>query len=244
MSGGTLLASRVAELHPLFKKHLEQTGFSDVAVTGAEKDGLNRVINELKPRLLLMEAGFYHYGTPLMAGELRRKFPRLHIAAVSVFGYPLSKAVWFVWHGVQSYINLWEGYDEFQRGLRMLREGRQYISPMVQYLIENSGEWPDTNNRMTKRLKECLVMLCCGLIPEHIGEMLHISRRTVNGHLERLYRVFHVQSREEMVALAWQLQLVTVEDILFYERKTDYAKIPDWAEAKLRIDKQLLAIRG
>jgi len=72
---------------------------------------------------------------------------------------------------------------------------------------------------MSKRQKECLVMLCCRLIPDQIGEILHISRKTVCNYLKSLYSTFHAGSREEMVALAWEMELVTPKDIRLYNRK-------------------------
>jgi len=65
------------------------------------------------------------------------------------------------------------------------REGKPYITPKVQSLIDHCEEWPDTKNKMTKRQKECLVILCCGLIPDQIGEALNVSRSTVYNHLYR-----------------------------------------------------------
>lgn len=237
MAGGTLFVSRAVLIHSWIKTRLEQLGFNDVTVTGAEKDALNMEINKVNPRLLLIAAGFYELGTPHMAGELYKRFPQLNIAAVAVHDYPVSSAVWFKWYGIQSYVSFWEGDKQFYQGLQMIRQGKQYISPMVQNLIDNSGEWPDTNNKMTKRHRECLLMLCSGYVPERIGEKLHISRKTVHNHLDSLYKVFHVKSREEMVALAWQMGLVAPEDVRFYDRKNDYSQLPDWAAAKMRMNK-------
>jgi DNA-binding NarL/FixJ family response regulator len=132
---------------------------------------------------------------------------------------------------------LWEGSEEFQRGLRIVREGGQYISPKVQKLIDHRDEWPNTKSKTTKRQKECLVMLCCGLISDQIGEILNISLSTVYNHLNSLYRAFHVGSREEMVALAWEMELVTPKDIHLYNRKKERLPLPEWAEVKRKCDR-------
>jgi DNA-binding CsgD family transcriptional regulator len=87
---------------------------------------------------------------------------------------------------------------------------------------------------MTKRRKECLVMLCCGLIPVQIGEILHISKSTIDRHLNDLYRAFHAGSREEMVALAWEMGLVTPKDIRLYNKRLP---LPEWAAVKKKCDR-------
>jgi DNA-binding NarL/FixJ family response regulator len=239
MNGGVLVVARAEELHTEYKAWLEKLGFEDVTVTGKKNDALNTVISNNKPRLVLFDSSFYQAGTPCRIGELLKLFPKLNIAVVSLHDYPLSDAPWFIWHGAKSYVNLWEGYGEFKRGLRIVREGKPYISSKVQKLIDRCGEWPDTKNKMTKRQKECLIMLCCGLIPDQIGEALHISRSTVYNHLDSLYRAFHAGSREEMIALAWEMELVTPKDIRFYNRKKERGQLPEWAAVKKKCDRFL-----
>jgi DNA-binding NarL/FixJ family response regulator len=234
--GGVLALSRAAELHTEIQGRLEASGFEDVTVTGEENEVLNTVICNKKPRLVIIDSWFYQDGTPYRIGELVKLFPKLNIAVVSVHDFPLSRAPWFIWEGAKSYLSLWEGYGEFQRGLRIVREGKQYISPKVQKLIEHCEEWPDTKNKMTKRQKECLVMLCCGLIPVQIGEILHISRKTVYNHLNSLYGAFHAGSREEMIALAWEMGLVTPKDIRLYNKKKERLPLPKWVAVKRKCD--------
>jgi DNA-binding CsgD family transcriptional regulator len=101
-------------------------------------------------------------------------------------------------------------------------------------------EWPDANCRETKRLKVCLMMLCCGFTLKMIGVMLNISRKTVHNHLASLYKIYHAKNRGEMVAMAWTLGLVTKDDIRFYCEKYGYAPLPERAEAKKRTENKKL----
>jgi DNA-binding NarL/FixJ family response regulator len=237
-----LIVSRSIKLFPYYKKCLEELGFQDVEATGEEKDSLNMVINELNPRLVLVGSGFYHAGTPYMMGQLLTNFPKLNIAAVSLGEFPDSLATWFIWHGVRSYINLWEGYEEFLYGLQEVQKGESYISPNVRRLIELFPEWPETRSKITKRQMEILVFLCNGFIPEHIGNAMHITGRTVTTHLHDLYHLFHVKNREEMVALAWEFGIVTGQDMCFYDRKRDATKpLPEWAVVKIKMERRSLA---
>jgi DNA-binding NarL/FixJ family response regulator len=239
---GTLVVSTATKLHAEFMSWLEKLGFENVMVTGKKNDALNTVINNKQPRLVIMSSFFYQAGTPVRIGELVKLFPKINIAVVSLHDYPLSDAPWFIWHGAKSYLSLWEGYDEFRCGLQIVREGGEYISPKVQKILEQFDEQPDTKDKITRRQKECLIMLCCGMIPVQIGEALHITRKTVYRHLDSLYRAFHVGSREEMIALAWEMELVTTKDIRFYNRKKERMTLfdcdwPEWARYKKRCDR-------
>ena len=236
MAGGTLVVTRAEKLHDYYRNKLKNLGFTDVTVTSSAKNGLNFAINEHKPRLLLIDSYFYQAGTPYMTGELHRDFPKLNIAVISLSDFPLSLAPWFIWHGAKSYVSLWEGFDEFNRGMMLVREGKQYISPAVQNRIDKIDVWPETGDKITKRQKECLTMLCCGFAPERIGEELNISRQTVNNHLVTMYKTFHATNREEMVAMAWELELVTHDDVRFYEKKPEVKELPEWANVKLKMN--------
>jgi DNA-binding NarL/FixJ family response regulator len=235
--GGVLVLSRATGLHTEIKKLLEEFGFKDVTVTDKENKELNMLICNKDPRLVMIDSWFYQDGTPCRIGELVKLFPKLNIAVVSVHDFPVSRAPWFIWEGAKSYLSLWEGNEEFQRSLRIVRDGGQYISPKVQRLIDHYEEWPDTKNEMTKRQKECLVMLCCGCTIDHICEMLNISKKTVYNHLNSLYGIFHVGSCKEMTALAFEMGLVTPKDIHLYNRKKELLPLPEWAEVKRNIDR-------
>jgi DNA-binding NarL/FixJ family response regulator len=237
MSGGVLAVTRATELHAEIKGQLEALGFEGVAVTDKENEALNTVICNKNPWLVMIDSWFYQDATSCRIGELVKLFPKLNIAVVSVHDFPVSRAPWFIWEGAQSYLSLWEGHGEFRRGLKIVREGGQYISPKVQKLIDYCQEWPDTKSRMTKRQKECLVMLCCGCTTDQIGEALHISKSTVYNHLNSLYSAFHASSREEMVTLAWEMGLVTFHDIRLYSRKKERKQLPEWAEVKKKCDR-------
>jgi DNA-binding NarL/FixJ family response regulator len=237
LPGGTLVVSRAKKLFPHYKKRLLDLGFKDVEVTGEEKDSLNMVISELKPGLVLIGSGIYHAGTPYMAGQLLKRFRKLNIAAVSIGEFPDSLAVWFIWRGVKSYVNFLEGVEEFYFGLEEIRQGRQYISPAVRRLMDGFPEWPETREKITKRYLEILILLCNGFTPDQIGNELHISGRTVSTRLNEIYKMFHVNNREEMVAMAWGLGIVTGKDTPFYRGRSDIEPFPEWAAVKLKTDR-------
>jgi DNA-binding NarL/FixJ family response regulator len=236
LPGGTLIVNRAINLFPFFRKRLEDAGFNDVETTGEEKDSLNMVINEKKPRLLLVGSGFYHAATPYMMGQVIRRFPKLNIAAVSLGEFPDEIAVWFIWHGVKSYLNLWDGEEEFYAGLEEIQKGKPYISPNVWCLLDLFPAWPDVNDKATKRYLEVLVLVCKGCSIKEICSLLHISRNTLNTHMKQMHRIFHVQSRDELVSMAWELGLVTRRDC-FYRRSIDNWPLPEWAAIKQKTSK-------
>ncbi|GBU28512.1 hypothetical protein R84B8_02071 [Treponema sp. R8-4-B8] len=237
MSGGVLVLTRAVGHHAEIKKWLEALGFQNVTVTDKDNNALNTVICNKNPSLVIIDSWFYHICTAERIKKLLEVFPKLNIAVVSNHDFPVSYAPCFIWSGAKSYLDMWEDNNEFYRGLRIVREGGQYISPKVQEIIDHFDEYPDANSKVTKKERECLVMLCSGFTIEQIMEELDIAKSTVYNHLNSLYKTFHVHSREEMIALAWEMELVTPKDIRFYDGKKECLPIPKWAEVKKKCDK-------
>ena len=233
MIGGTLVVSKSIKLFPYWKKQLEGLGFANVAFTGEEKDSLNMLINEIKPSLIIVESCFYLAATPYMMGRLHKNFPRLNIAVVNLYRFPVSFAPFFIYRGVKSYVDMQEGMDEFFLGLKEIRLGHTYMSPSVKEIIENN-EWADTNDRAEQRQLEILIFLCNGTKPEDIAKNLQISRRTVDWHIEEMFKTFDVQSREELISAAFYLDLVTKDDLFFFDRKNKRRPLPKWADVKIK----------
>jgi DNA-binding NarL/FixJ family response regulator len=157
---------------------------------------------------------------------------------VSLGEFPDSLAVWFIWRGVKSYLNLLEGEEAFYHGLEEIRQGRPYISPAVRHLMDRFSEWPKTPDTITRRRMEVLIMICNGFIPERIGDTLQVSRATVNYHLQELYDTFHVKSREELIRTAFALNLVTDKDLIFHDRDKNIEPLPEWAAVKMKMNRK------
>jgi len=126
VAGGTLLVSRAVNNHDYFKKRLEALGFQQVTVTDLERDALYFLIRDLRPDLLMMSASFYSCSTPYQMGELRKKFPKLKMAAVSIGNFPSDLAMYFIINGINSYINFFEGFEQFYKGLNMVAFLRRF----------------------------------------------------------------------------------------------------------------------
>jgi two-component system invasion response regulator UvrY len=216
MTGGTLAVSRDVNNHSHYKKRFEELGFKNINVTAVDKDGLNMVINEQKPRLLIMGSRFYECATPYMIGLLLRRYPGLKIAVVSIFGYPVNLASGLIINGVKSYVNFAEGIDQFYAGLAYIREGRNYISPAVEECMETGNDNAKPTQELTERQIEGLRLLCNGFTTLEMADVLHISLRTVKFHKSELYNNLKVRNENELIRVAIYLGFIQVDELDFY----------------------------
>jgi hypothetical protein len=82
--GGALIVCRRNGIIPLGKMLLRSMGFLDVHGTTVSNNGLVFIINDLRPRIVFVEAGLYHDATPYRMEELMARLPGLKIAAFSL----------------------------------------------------------------------------------------------------------------------------------------------------------------
>jgi DNA-binding NarL/FixJ family response regulator len=217
MRGGTLILSREKELYPYFRKRLKELGFSNFDVTGEERDSLNAIISEMNPGLILAGSGFYRCSTPYMMGQLLKLYPRLNSAAVSVFcKIPDDLAMWFIINGVKSYVNFFEGLDEFYKGLNRVRQGGEYISPGVMKRIEMRKEMPERAGNLTARHIEVVRLLSNGFTSFEIADALHISKRTLDTYKTDLYTRLNVRNENELIRAAHYLGYINPEELIFF----------------------------
>jgi DNA-binding NarL/FixJ family response regulator len=228
MPGGTLVLIREKQLFPWLEKRLAELGFANVTISGEERDSLNSLIDAMKPRLVLIESDFYESSTPYMMGELLKIFPQLNIAAVSVFcKIPDDLALWFIYNGVKSYINFFEGPDEFYAGLNMVREGRAYISPGVRKRMNMRQESGAPAGNITARQMEIIRLLCNGFTGHEICGVLAISEATLYVQKTKLYTNLNVRNENELIRAALRCGWIKLDELRFFGREYTLNPIPE-----------------
>jgi len=227
MAGGTLIISREVNNHAFFKKRFEALGFSNVTLTALEKDALYFLIRDLKPELVMIGAKFYQCCTPFLMGELRKTFPEINMAALCLGEYPPDIAMYFVLNGINSYVNSFDGFEEFYRGLSEIANGRDYVSPAVVERIRLRREYPDPAGKITKRHREIIRLVCCGFRDMDIAEIMAIAKSTVENHKNDIYKSLNVHNAVELIRAALTLEIVKLEEIYFYPKSLTVQPRPD-----------------
>jgi two-component system invasion response regulator UvrY len=236
MRGGTLLLSREKNLYAHFRKRFKELGFSDFEVTGEDRDSLNSVINEMKPRLIIAGSGFYKGSTPYMMGKLLKDFPKLNAAAMSVFfKIPDDLAMGFIANGVKSYINVFDGLEEFYRGLEKIRQGKEYVTPNVVKRIELRHEMPPPAGNITPRHLEVIRCLSNGFTTDEIAETLSISSRTVDTLKGQIYTRLNVRNENELIRSAQYLGYINPDELTFFGGNYVLNPKPATKSASMRI---------
>jgi DNA-binding NarL/FixJ family response regulator len=225
--GGTLLVGKAKKTHPFYKQKLEEFGFAKVATTDAESDGLNSIIREMRPELMIIEARFYDNATAYMMGDLLRIFPKLNIAAVSLDRYSEELGMSLIKNGVKSYISWADGIDEFKKGMEAIRDGKCYVSAGVLERIELRSADVEPAKRLAKRQKEVSRLTCSGYTEYETADTLHISRTTVVKHKTNIFRNMNVRNSVELVLRVLEAKIFTLDELVFCHKNFVISPLPD-----------------
>lgn len=103
--------------------------------------------------------------------------------------------------------------------IRHVSRGETIVSPkvtrgVVEQLAQHQTDSPhsdELHTLLTEREIEVLQLLCQGLTDKEISEQLHISIRTVNGHLSHIYTKLDVRSRTETMHLVLEKGWIKLE---------------------------------
>jgi len=227
MKGGTLVASKRTNFHSRFKMRLEQLGFSDVTITSAEKDGLDMMIREAKPKLLIIGSSFYECCSPFIIAGLHERFPKLNIASISLTDYPKELAMSFIVNGVKSYVNYWDGHEEFYKALETIKNGNEYIPNDLKKRLINFNGCLKTNGYVTDRQVEIMRLICNGWQGSEIGNVLQICKNTVDNSKTAIYKALGVRNEKEMIIKALKLKFFSLDEILFYPPNYEFLSLPN-----------------
>ena len=236
MIGGTLMVSRAVKLHGHYQKRLEEMGFTGVSVTAADKDGLNMLISDLKPRNVLISSRFYQCCTPFMMADLHKHFPKINFAAVSLSEYPTELGMYFIVNGAKSYVDYWEGTEEFYKGMEDVRRGKTYISPNVQERFKLRDSYPYPARNLTARLVEVIRLIANGYTGKEAADVLHISERTVDADKRNIYTSLNVRNENELIRYAIYMGIINPEDLYFYGG--DFVLNPKPPKEKRKVKKE------
>jgi len=215
LEGRALFISRNTSVFSWLESVFNDCGFYDVTPISLERDALAFKLNELKPKYVFINSEFYSCVTPFMIGLLHENFPDVNINVVNFGNFPDSLVVRFFYHGANSYLNVNDGIGEFKNGLNIIKTGEKYYSPGVDRYIRELDEIKNLKTYTTDREWQVLFLICNGFINDGISFYLSINIKTVETHIQNLYKKFDVAKKENLVRKAVYLGWVKKEHLVF-----------------------------
>ena len=184
--------------HPVVRQGLAAclSGRANLVVIGEAADGLEaiRKVGELSPDLVLMDVEM-----PVMNGlaateSICKKFPKTKVLVVSMHNDP-EYVVQAIQMGARGFALKTSPSEELIKAIEIVQRGEPFFpGQAIGSAQPQSKKDPVAPGGLFEREKEVLVHLAAGYSNRDIGEMLHISVRTVESHRARLMKKLNIHT--------------------------------------------------
>jgi NarL family two-component system response regulator LiaR len=192
-----------------------------VTVIGEASDGEEAVqmVTDLKPDIVIMDIAMPKLNAIEATRQIKLTSPRTAVLILSAYDddeyvFALLKV------GAAGYLLKNVSGDELTRAIRAVYKGEPVLDPMVARKVMNYFKLPGKGRGLEKpsehlsnRETDILKLAAKGMTNKDIADKLHLSNRTVEGHLRTIFNKLGVGSRTEAVLYGLRKGWFTLEEL-------------------------------
>jgi len=204
----------IADDHGIVRSGLrsELVSFDGLEVIGeaVNGDATLQLTFELQPDVLILDINMPGLKANQILSRLRRRDLKTRVLVFSASDDSLTIKE-MLKAGVKGYVLKGDDPEDLVKAIRTIMNGKTWLSPtvadvVVETLVENNGE--SKPSLLSDRDIRILQLMSKGYQSEQIGEEMFIAKRTVNYHIEMIYKRLQVKNRAEAIAKAFQQGLI------------------------------------
>src|SRR6266699_149614 len=203
----------IVDDHPLFRKGLEQLIHSDgaFAVCGEASNASEAmdVIRKLDSDLAIVDLRLPGANGIELIKNVRAEFPKLPILVLSMHDESLY-ALRALRAGAEGYVMKHEALANVVQAIHEVFSGRPYLSPamaaqvITKFAKRTSEGNADATERLSDRELEILELIGKGNEVRQIGQLLHLSPKTVETHRAHIKEKLQLKNAREVARFAVQ----------------------------------------
>lgn len=208
------IAVLVVDDHPLVREGTRRLleGQRDITVVGEAEsgEGALELAAKLGPDVVLLDIHLGGLNGFDVARKLSDEHPNVKILMLTAFDdreYVHAALA----AGASGYLLKTTRGEELAEAIRGVLKGREIIDPVLEREISGQDAKVDAL-ALTDREMEVVALLAEGLPNKAIASRLGISRRTVEGHISRVFAKVGATSRTELLRFALSHHLVTLKE--------------------------------
>jgi DNA-binding NarL/FixJ family response regulator len=204
----------IADDHTLVAELCKRLLETEFDVVGVVSDGraLVRAARELKPDVIVVDVAM-----PILNGldagrQVKEMLPAVNVVYLTM-NPDVEVAAEAFRRGASGYLLKTCAAAEMVVAVRDVLRGKSYISPAlsrdtINFLRRQNKELIREDERLTERQREVLQLLAEGKVMKEVGEILHMTTRTVAYHKYRMMEVLGAKSNAELVKYAVKNHIV------------------------------------
>ena len=183
---------------------INQSGKAHVSRTFNTLEACRQTLAERRPDVLLIDLSMPDGDGIAFSQQVLRDYPDVRIVAVTIHDeYSVVQRMMAC--GAHGYVLKSSSADELLEAIVTVWQKRQYISPLVERILQQGRE---TSVTLTAVEQNILQLLCNGLTNPQIATQMNLSTETVNWYRKRLLAKFGVKNTVMLVKHAIEEQLV------------------------------------
>jgi len=208
----------IVEDHQLFRDGLKSmlNKRDDITIVGEAEDGIKaiKLIRKLKPDLVLLDLSMPKMGGISVMKDVKRELPDTRILLLTI--HESDQYVLEAFEaGADGYCIKDSSRQELMVAIDSILQGKTYISPgisdqVMEGFLTNKKILKEKTNwdTITQREREVLKLLAEGYSNKEIGDLLHISVKTVEKHRANLIGKLDLHNVAQLTAYAIKKGLV------------------------------------
>lgn len=183
---------------------INQSGKAHVSRTFNTLETCRQTLQERRPDVLLLDLSMPDGDGVAFSQQVVRDYPDVRIVAVTIHDeYSVVQRMMAC--GAHGYVLKSSSADELLEAIVTVWQKRQYISPLVERILQQGRE---SSVILTAVEQNILQLLCNGLTNPQIATQMNLSTETVNWYRKRLLAKFGVRNTVMLVKHAIEEQLV------------------------------------
>ncbi|MBN1692578.1 MAG: response regulator transcription factor [Dehalococcoidales bacterium] len=202
------------------RRLLEDEKGLEVVGEASNGEEVIQLVNEIKPDVILMDIAMPKLNGIDATRQIKIISPKTNILILSAYDddeyvFALLKA------GANGYLLKNVSGSELVRAIKAVHKGEPVLNPVVAKKVvnyfrlgENKIPTADDAAKLSERELSIIRLAAKGLTNKDIAENLHLSYRTVEGHLRDIFNKLGVGSRTEAVLQGLRMGWFTLEELV------------------------------
>jgi len=197
----------------------DEQGFTIVG-EGNNGEEVVRLVDELKPDVVIMDIAMPKLNGIEATRQIKLTNPRTGVLILSAYDddeyvFALLKA------GAAGYLLKSVSGDELIRAVKAINKGEPVLAPSIAMKVMNYFKLPEKvptmeadAEHLSDREIDVIRLAAKGLTNKEIADNLHLSYRTIEGHLRDIFNKLGVGSRTEAVLYGLKKGWFTLEELV------------------------------
>lgn len=202
----------VVDDHQLFREGVITllNASDDMRVVGQAGDAheARRVIARLTPDVVIMDISLGKENGITLSRRMKDEQLDFRLLIVTMQTDPDFFQLARKEADVDGYVLKLDAFDELVRAVRMVHEGKKFISPSLASELAYASEEEDETDGLTPRELQVITLVVEGYSSLQIGEQLGISKRTVDTYRANVREKLRISTNSELVRYAIRKGLI------------------------------------